>query len=229
MKNLKKSKLILYGICFTLFLAVSGMWAYFSATGVIENMFSTSGTEISIIEVFDPSQQWLPGEKKQKEVKFKNNGSSDMLLRFRVDLKLEDETGKLVDTNSLKSGTGISINSDGIPVYNETPMFTVGWESYLEKNFTSIVKDGKTYYYYNKILSGKDETENVMTYVQFADWITGGNDGTTMDFQKYKAHVIVTGELLQVNKEAAREMWQAEYESSEDDSEIPKGEICWRE
>lgn len=227
MKNLKKSKLILYGVCFILFLTVSGIWAYFSATGMIENMFSTAGTEISIIEVFDPSQQWLPGEKKQKEVKFKNNGSSDMLLRFRVDLELENEAGEPVREASLNPG--LTINSDGIPEYDGKPMFIVGWEDYWKENFTPIMKDGKTYYYYNKILSEKDETENVMTYVQFADWITGGNDGTTMDFQKYKAHVIVTGELLQVNKEAAREMWQAEYESSEDDSEIPKGEICWRE
>ncbi|MCI8518439.1 MAG: hypothetical protein HFG75_16485 [Hungatella sp.] len=197
MKKFKNPKFILFGTCFTLLLAISGIWAYFSATGMIENVFRTGNSQLSIIEVFDPADQWLPGEQKQKEVRFKNSGSTKMLLRFRVEQALYQPNGTEVT-----------------PIPKD--MFTIGWDqSYLGMNFTegpgTTIVDGEdrnyTYYYYNKILDRNDETLPVINYVEFADWISNGNGKPAEDYQNYKASVKIIGEMVQLSEggTAARE------------------------
>lgn len=202
MRKLQNRNILLSAVCFVLIIcSFSETWAYFSAVNTIDNTFSTASPSIAVTEVFDPSDGWLPGEKKQKEVKFINTGNVDMCLRFRMDIKLEEGDGNPV----VQAKPPLSFNNDGVPEYEGVPMVAVGWEEYWNDNFTPVehemTEEGTTkkvtWYYYNGILKAKEETENVMSYVQFADWITGENEGIGTDFQKYKVHVIITGELFQ--------------------------------
>lgn len=213
MKKLKNPKLILFGTCFTLLLAVSGIWAYFSATGMIENVFRTGNSQLSIIEVFDPSDQWLPGEQKQKEVTFKNSGSTKMLLRFRVEQALYKP-----------DGTEVTPVPEG--------MFTIGWSQSLDTDFiegpgtTKVDGDDKnyTYYYYNKILDRNDETLPVMNYVEFADWISNGNGNFAEDYQNYKASVKIIGEMVQLSEGGAAALENGWVGYTEDPA---TGNVTW--
>ncbi|MCI8888502.1 MAG: hypothetical protein HFG70_10520 [Hungatella sp.] len=200
MKDLKKSKIILFAGCMTLLLAISGIWAFFHATSSIKNKFTTSSSEMSIVEIFDKFDKWLPGEQKVKKVSFENSGSADMLFRFKVDVSFEGSTDEIPDG-----------------------MVICGWNNpYLKENFQEVTstENGKpvTYYYYKKVFGKKDATEDVMEYVEFADDITKA-------YQGRQVNVTVTGEMVQLseNGAAAKDKGWAYYKQN------PNGDVEWDE
>ncbi|MBR6615030.1 MAG: BsaA family SipW-dependent biofilm matrix protein [Lachnospiraceae bacterium] len=203
MKILKKSKVAL--LMFALFLAVSvaGVWAYFGEEMVAENPFYTVRPEISIVEIFDPSDNWVPGEEKQKEVQFQNDGNLDMLMRFTVEKTVygpADDKGNREKLDSIPTQPG-STNS----------LFEVQFDqAYLDANFASQTgNDGITWYYYKKVLGKESATDFVIKSIKIADW--AGND-----YQDYELHAVVKAEMVQYDETpiAAEETGWPSYEVS---------------
>ena len=203
MKILKKSKVAL--LMFALFLAVSvaGVWAYFGEEMVAENPFYTVRPEISIVEIFDPSDNWVPGEEKQKEVQFQNDGNLDMMMRFTVEKTVygpADKEGNREKLDSIPTQPG-STNS----------LFEVQFDQeYLKANFASQTgNDGITWYYYKKVLGKESATDFVIKSIKIADW--AGND-----YQDYELHAVVKAEMVQYDETpiAAEETGWPSYEVS---------------
>ncbi len=179
MEILKKSKIAL--LMFALFLAVSvaGVWAYFGEEMVAENPFYTVRPEISIVEIFDPSDEWVPGEEKQKEVKFQNDGNLDMLMRFTVEKTVYDADGKKQDSIPTKT-----VNE------KEVPLFEV---RFFDDEIAKFELHTDGYYYYQEVLKKESATDFVIKSIKIADW--AGND-----YQDYELHAIVKAEMVQFDE-----------------------------
>lgn len=181
MKKLKKKNIITLLAAVTAIASISGIWAYFSLIQPVTNRFVTAGSGLSITEKFDPTDKWLPGEKKEKQVIFDNTGNLDMLMRFRVEMKVLDAEGTEQDR-----------------IQNGKALFELGWNrpvkeedgTFYPSGFTPRSDGENTYYYYNKLLTGKTSTEPVLEYVKFADW--AGNE-----YQGWTAEVNIICEMIQ--------------------------------
>ena len=64
--------------------AFGGTWAYYSDTLSLTNPLRTSNTSVSMVEDFDPTEPFLPGESVKKVVSFQNDGEMDVFLRVQV-------------------------------------------------------------------------------------------------------------------------------------------------
>ena len=73
--------LLLVGLAFAL--VIGSTVTYFANSNSLPNPFQTNKAEVVVMEQFDPSDKWVPGEQKKKEVWFENDGEQDMLLRFQ--------------------------------------------------------------------------------------------------------------------------------------------------
>lgn len=207
MKILKKSKMAL--LMFALFLAVSvaGVWAYFGEEMVAENPFYTVRPEISIVEIFDPSDEWVPGEEKQKEVRFQNDGNLDMLMRFTVEKTVYGPADSKGNREKVTPIPSKKVEEA------EVPLFSVQYnDTYLSENFVSETdKDGVTWYYYKNVLRAESATKVVIKSIKIADW--AGND-----YQDYELHAIVKAEMVQFDEEspiAATETGWPSYEEAD--------------
>ena len=96
MKKISKKILLLVGGCAVL--AVSCILAYFSSSMPVTNPFSIGQANIYLDETFDVDDKWVPGEEKQKEVAFGNDGDVDVVIRARF-------TPELI----LKNGTKVTM------------------------------------------------------------------------------------------------------------------------
>ena len=80
MKN-KRRMILILGVLIPL--VIGSTWAYFSKTVKMDNQFQSSEAKVYLNEKFDPKDRWVPGEEKQKEVRFGNEGQISAVLRVR--------------------------------------------------------------------------------------------------------------------------------------------------
>ena len=190
MKKLNKKTIALL-LCGVLALVTfTSSLAYFSSTSTLDNRFSTAKPRISIVETFNPSDKWNPGEAKEKEVEFVNNGTMDMLMRFKVETVVKNADG-IAQT---------SIPTDGKDPAE--PLFKIAWNTADENKiyngpdaskFTYADEFGE-YYYFNEILPAGEATPTTMKFVKFADW--AGNE-----YQGWTVEVKVICEMIQYDDE----------------------------
>ena len=90
----KKSKKILLIFGLLSLLVIGGTMAYFQKSESIDNKFKSAEAKVYLNEKFDPNDEWVPGEEKQKEVRFGNEGKIAAVLRVKLTpvLKLKDGT-----------------------------------------------------------------------------------------------------------------------------------------
>ena len=176
---MKKSKNIKY-LLFVGLLVLLGFGstvAYFYASKTIDNEFRTSEPKIYLYEKFAPGERWIPGEEKQKEVRFGNDGNLASVLRvkFTPALKLEDGTEDKEAVKDFK--------------LNFAEIFMENWEKHGE------------WYYYKKVLSPDEKTDITLKSVTISNNI-GNNEHNLenkIDYSNAFYEVNIEGELLQTS------------------------------
>ena len=183
----RRIKRIIISICLfsVIFIAETALAFYGNQGGSIENEMTTKGSSVYMQELFDPADYWLPGESKQKELKFGNKGEQDQVIRFRVETQW------------------FSLSGGGWIPTTENPV-AIKWTSALTQEWMSF---GETqgWYYYNKILPVGGETAKVMEAVKFGEGLS--NDSYVEDFTNTTYRIVIYMEALDVNPAITRENW----------------------
>lgn len=184
MKKQQNKKVMLILGMLTL-LVVGIIFAFFQKSESIDNKFQTAEAKINLTEKFDPNDRWVPGEEKQKEVRFGNEGTVASVLRvkFTPVLKLENGTE---DTEATKE-------------------FKLNFAENFQENWTD---GGDGWYYYNKILDPDQMTDITLKSVTISDQIGNDEHGIETDYSGASYDVKIEGELLQASlaSEAAEYM-----------------------
>lgn len=184
MKKQQNKKVMLILGMLTL-LVVGIIFAFFQKSESIDNKFQTAEAKINLTEKFDPNDRWVPGEEKQKEVRFGNEGTVASVLRvkFTPVLKLENGTE---DTEATKE-------------------FKLNFAENFQENWTD---GGDGWYYYNKILAPDQMTDITLKSVTISDQIGNDEHGIETDYSGASYDVKIEGELLQASlaSEAAEYM-----------------------
>lgn len=168
--------------------AVGGTLGYYKNSAGVTNRISTKESGVTLREVFNPADHWLPGETKEKKVSFSNSGDVPQVIRFQY-------TGKWSDS----SGTPLP----GLTVQPTVNLADTGnWEKI----------DG--WYYYKKVLQPNDVTANVIESVTFdASLTNGGYDGKT-DYSGKRYTLTVTVESLSANTTETAAGWHMTFTDS---------------
>ena len=167
--------------------AVAGVTtAFYSNKSIaMENTMATKSSSVYIQELFNPADYWLPGETKQKEVKFGNKGERDQVIRFRVEMQWRDESGAV------------------LAIETEKPV-EIKWTSAFNQEWTSF-QDDNGWYYYKKVLPAGEETAEVMANVVFSTKLS--NDSEIEDFTHTTYRIVIHMEGLDVNSTIAYAKW----------------------
>ena len=165
-------------------LIIGASLAYYFASADVGNKFETAEARVYMTEKFDPADKWVPGEEKQKEVRFGNDGGMDAVIRVRFDrtLKLSDGT-EVTDQDILDS---FELNfADG---------FADSW-----------VKGDDGWYYSRKVLQKGERTDLTLKSVTVSSLVSNDVHGVKTDYSSAVFSVDVKGELIQasVAKDAA--------------------------
>ena len=167
---------------------IGSTFAFYQQSNQLKNPFSVGKAEVAVKENFNPTDEWLPGEEKQKEVWFENQGDMDMFLRFTLDVKWEDKNGKLMKPSP--SADSIILNWMSLNAQENAPD---GW-----------VKIGN-YYYYNKILKAGAATDKTLKSVTFSEELS--NDMHNVDYSGTKCIITVNAETILPDENAALTEW----------------------
>ncbi|MCL1896752.1 MAG: hypothetical protein FWG03_09415 [Clostridiales bacterium] len=214
MEAIKKyQKAFIMLACLVLFLAYGLNGAtysfYYSPNTGVQNMLITKGSEVCLLELFDPDDQWLAGETKKKEVWFGNQCDLDQVVRFKADIAWADASG------APWAYTG---------AYDPEPV-VINWTSEVTgaKTWTKI----GDYYYYNQILkkqSGSSPTETlpVISSVTFSPALSNGEYYYGDDFTGKACTIAIYMEALSVIDHIVGEAWpEAEL------ARQPDGTLVW--
>ena len=193
MKQRAKSLIMLECLVLMIIGIGSTIAFYSNDGGTIENETTVKSSSVYLQELFDPGDYWVPGETKQKELNFGNNGERDQVIRFRIETKWVRESG------------GIWEPSVEHPV-------EIKWTDALLKEWTKFT--GDDWYYYNKILSKNSETAQVMEAVKFSEKLS--NDKQVGDFTHATYQITIYMESLDVDSMITREKWGKTFGEGEE-------------
>lgn len=180
----RKNKKIWFMSAMITLIIVGSVFAYFQKTVSIDNKFRSKEAKVYLNEKFDPDDRWVPGEEKQKEVRFGNEGEIEAVLRVRFISILKGQDGE------------------------EDKQATEGFKLNFSEDFdTDWVKSGD-WYYYKKTLSSGELTDVTLKSVTISDEIGNDEHGISKDYSNAVYDVKIEGELLQASlaKEAADSM-----------------------
>lgn len=171
----KQNKKMLLALGMLALLVLGGTFAFFQKSESIDNKFKSAEAKVYLNEKFDPNDKWVPGEEKQKEVRFGNEGKIAAVLRV-----------KFTPVLKLKDGTEDSEAAKGFQL-NFADDFSQNWTEH----------DG--WYYYNKVLSPDELTEISLKSVTISDAIGNDEHGIVTDYSGASYDVEIEGELLQAS------------------------------
>lgn len=175
----KRNTLALIGLLVVL--AVGTTFAYWNQTATIDNPFDTNKYGSTIVEDFKPSEgeDWQPGMEVNKDVFVKNEGTTDLIVRAKLDetwtRKGEDDPYK---TNKAETDD-VYIFSQPYSEDGETAVD----RTVVNKTFSSStnwVKGSNGWYYYKEHLAGGATTDKWLDAVELADDADMGKMVTTL-------------------------------------------------
>lgn len=170
--------------------AVGGTLGYYKNSAGVTNRTSTKESGVTLREVFNPADHWLPGETKEKQVSFSNSGDVPQVIRFQY-------------TGTWSDSSGTSLPEPAVPP--TVKLADTG-------NWTKI----DDWYYYKKVLQPNDVTANVIESVTFDKSLTnGGYDGKT-DYSGKRYTLTVTVESLSANTTETVAGWNMTFSVSGD-------------
>lgn len=168
--------------------AVGGTLGYYKNSAGVTNRISTKESGVTLREVFNPADHWLPGETKEKKVSFSNSGDVPQVIRFQYTGKWSDSSGTPLP--------GLTVQ----PTVNLTN--TGNWEEI----------DG--WYYYKKVLQPNDVTANVIESVTFDKSLTNGGYDGKADYSGKRYTLTVTVESLSANTTETVAGWHMTFTDS---------------
>lgn len=199
MRVWKENKL-LFCIGFLFLLLIGSTVTYFQAESQMANKFYTAEAKIYLNEKFNPNDQWLPGEEKQKEVRFGNEGDVAAVLRIRFQKTL---TGR----------DGISEAVTNKIQLNFTEKFLTEWEQHGD------------WYYYKKVLEPEQLTDVTLRSVTISNELGNDEHGILKDYSGAVFDVQIKGELLQASLAEEAAGWQ----NWEWIPELSGNQITWKQ
>lgn len=168
--------------------AAGGTLGYYKSSAGVTNRISTKESGVTLREVFNPADHWLPGETKEKQVSFSNSGDVPQVIRFQY-------TGKWSDSS------GASLPEPAVPP-TVNLADTGNWEKIGD------------WYYYKKVLQPAAVTANVIKSITFDKSLTnGGYDGKT-DYSGKRYALTVTMESLSANTTETVAGWNMTFTDS---------------
>lgn len=190
-----KRKWWLPGFALIAVLMVGSTLAYFRSSYGIENKLKTADAKVYLNEKFDPNDQWLPGEEKQKEVRFGNEGwiSSVLRVKFMPIIEKADGSQEVISADLLQL-------------------------NFIENMAETWEKHGD-WYYYKKVLAPSEMSEVTLKSVTLSDQIGNDEHGISRDYSSEIFDVQIKSELLQASlaKEGAiKQNWEWIPEVMED-------------
>lgn len=156
-------------------LLIGGTFAYFQETSQIENHFQVTEPKVYLNEKFNPYDEWLPGEEKQKEVRFGNEGKMAVVLRVKFVSSI-DANGNSTDI------------SDKVELNFNSPFFDNEW-----------VRGQDGWYYYKKVLSPNTVTDITLKSVTISEKLGNDEHGIQQDYSGAVFDVQIQGEQLQAS------------------------------
>lgn len=207
---MKKRNKIVFSLLLVLVIILSAIggttaFKYYAENSDVINRMETKGSSSALKEIFNPSDLWVPGETKQKEVSFANTGEQDQVLRFKAYEAWFDNKGTPNDItdDALWSWTGD---------YSPAPA-TINWTSEITGPSATWVKIGN-YYYYNKVLSVGATTPRVTNSVTFSNKISNDCPGAENDFSNKRYSLTFEMETLSVNTVETTAAWGVTFTKS---------------
>ena len=174
--------------------AIGTTLAFYSGGGDLKNNLGTKESSVYLEEKFSPDDNWLPGETKQKEVKFGNDGESDQVIRFKVELQWLNKN-----------------DNEWTPVSPSDPddeLVTINYNTSLAANWDNSFLGIDGWYYYKKVLPIGQETAVVMDTVTFSSELANAiNDEYPDDFTSTTYRIIVYMEGVDVNTGITKTTW----------------------
>ena len=156
---------------------IAAVFAFYFKTQKFDNKFSISEPKVYLGEKFDPSDKWVPGEKKQKEVSFGNTGNMDCYMR-----------AKFTPTLTLADGTEVKNIPDG---------FNLNFASDFASKWT---KGSDGWYYYNTVLGAGAKTPTTLESVTISDKIGNDVHGIKTDYSGSTFSVKIDSEFIQASQ-----------------------------
>lgn len=249
---LEKNKKILIALGL-LFLAAAGLtYAYYNSMKDFKNEFQVKEPGVAINEKFNPTDWWVPGEEKSKQIWFTNTGEMDMLLRFKLKIEWhKNQEEKYIDEEGKptipKDKDGKAISEEDLAKIDLSELVTFYWKD--SKNgavvlaeaskdpgfdFVPIDQNGETYYYYKKILKAKGNsnenvTQHVLESVKF-DTERSNDNHEGWDYSGVQLDLTIEGETLLVDGRAAEEEWGVKIVEANEAGVITPvdGKISWK-
>lgn len=186
MNRQHRKKRFIVGMSLIAVLLIGCMYAYFKGTEAMENEFQVAQAKIYLNEKFNPKDEWLPGEEKQKEVRFGNDGAMEAVLRVKFTATMESPGNTLLiePTDKVK--------------LNFADTFENEWEKHGD------------WYYYKKVLEKSELTGITLKSVTISDEIGNDEHGIQKDYSKVIFDVQIESELLQASlaaESAKQQKW----------------------
>lgn len=175
MDKVRNKKILLLVIGIIALLAVECAFAFFQSSDSIDNHFQTAEAKVYMDETFASGDTWVPGEEKQKEVRFGNEGTMASVLRVKF--------------------TPVLTRKDGTADEEAAQKFTLNFSDDFQQNWE---KKGD-WYYYTKVLSPSQVSEVTLKSVTVSDQIGNDEHGIVPDYSNATYEVKVEGELLQAS------------------------------
>ena len=206
----KKTKMVTMIACFlvctiTVATAIGTTLAFYSGGGDLKNNLGTKESSVYLEEEFKPDDKWLPGETKQKQVKFGNDGEVNQVIRFKVVREWLDEDG---ETWNLA------------PIGLEANPVTVNWNTSLTTDWDNsfLDSDGNGWYYYKKILPPNTPEANKAVVMDSVTFKRGLSNTTSTaypnDFSDTTYRIKVVMEGVDVNTAVTTAAWGKTFTQS---------------
>lgn len=215
MKQLNKKATKILIILGVMVLTIIGLTlAYYNSTKKFENEFRVNAPGVAVYEKFNPTDLWVPGEEKSKEVWFKNTGEQDMLLRFSYSVEWVPVDGKPMPNRPADEVVTLNWNIEG--------------NTNVPKDFSKKDQtlNGKpiTYYYYNKVLKAGEPTDLVLKSVKFKTDLS--NDEHRFDYSDQQINLTIKGETVLADSEAVKDQWK-ETQQITAEINLETGAVIW--
>ena len=175
--------------------AVSSTWGYHKTASPVVNRISTKKSGVTMREVFNPADKWLPGETKEKQVSFSNSGELPQVIRFKCE-----------SAWSVSALNGIA----------DAPVLTLSLQPTIQFSDTENWQQVGEWYYYKKALQPSAVTENAISAVKFGSELTNGGYDGKEDYSNKRYTLTVIMEALDVNQIETEAGWGMTFTAAAD-------------
>lgn len=188
----KKLDKIIIIISLIVLLVIGVTMAFYKATLIQNNKLSLKDSGVSVIEEYGERIDFLPGETIDKKIKFKNEKTLELFIRF----KLEDKWTLI----------------DGEPSEAQVGAVEKKYTDFFNNNVL-IGNDG--WNYYKKVLKPKEITPDIMSAIKLSEEVS--NDARFLDYSQlnYKLDILV--EALPIEEDRVKNLWGASFTRNSDE------------